>query len=339
MKRYLSLCSFALLGALSAVAGEKRTISFKQFKSYEVSEDGVYLGFITMQNRIDTGTVTLTNVGSEKFEGSLPEGVAVVEGNIAPSFFWGIQQKQLKAGFRLPLYYRQDGQVYKVQAFDMEVNEEKPSKVLARDYTTNSVLSTGNWYKIAVDKRGIFKIDYNLLQSLGINPATVNPANIRVYGNGGQVMSEAVSDGAYDDLVENEIEVQAAGSSFGQNDYVLFYANGPVQWTPSANGKDFQHKPNPYEDKSYYFINVDLGAGKRLGNASAVPGTAATTINRFDAYTVIEQDTINLGKIGKEWLGQRISRNSPLDLPFSLGGLSDTVRYKPPLQGSPKAAI
>lgn len=332
MNKYLSLCSFALLGALSAVAGEKRTVNFKDFKAYEVSDDGVYLGFVTMQNRVDTGTLILKNVQAEQFKGRLPEGVAVVEGDIRPSFFWGIQQKQLKAGFRLPLYYRQNGQVYKVRSFDMEVNEEKPSKVLARDYATNSILSTGNWYKIAVDKRGIFKIDYNLLQSLGINPAAVNPANIRVYGNGGQVMSEAVSDGSYDDLVENEIEVHA-GSSFGQNDYVLFYANGPVQWTPSPNGKDFQHKQNPYEDKSYYFINVDLGPGKRVGNAATVPGTAATTINRFDAYTVIEQDEVNLGKIGKEWLGQRISRNGQLDLPFSLGGLSDTVRYKATFAG------
>ncbi|RYD96887.1 MAG: type IX secretion system sortase PorU, partial [Sphingobacteriales bacterium] len=282
---------------------------------------------------IDTGTVTLKNVRAEKFDGRLPEGITVAENNISPSFFWGIQQKQLKAGFKLPLYYRQDGQVYKVQAFDMEVNEEKPSKILARDYVVNSVLSTGNWYKIAVDKRGIFKIDYNLLQSLGINPATVNPAHIRVYGNGGQVMPEAVNDGSYDDLVENEIEVHAGGGSFGQNDYVLFYANGPVQWSPSNNAKDFQHKQNPYEDKSYYFINVDLGAGKRVATASAVPGTAATTITRFDAYSLIEQDTVNLGKIGKEWLGQRISRNSPLDLPFSLGGLSDTVRYKATFAG------
>lgn len=333
MKRYLSLCSLAFLSTLSAMAGEKRTVNFKDFKAYEVSEDGVYLGFITMQNRIDTGEIVLKNVQAEKFEGTIPEGITVAEGNIQPGFFWGVQQKQLKAGFKLPLYYRLDGQVYKVRAFDMEVTEERPSKILARDFVTNSVLNTGNWYKIAVDKRGIFKIDYNLLQSLGINPANVNPNNIRVYGNGGQVMQEAVADGAYDDLIENEIEVRAGGSSFGQNDYILFYANGPIQWSPGSNGKDFVHKPNPYEDKSYYFINVDQGAGKRVNTASAVPGTASTTIDRFDAYTVIEQDTVNLGKIGKEWLGQRISRNSPLDLPFSLGAISDTVRYKATFAG------
>lgn len=333
MKRYLSLCSLAILSTLSAVAGEKRTVNFKDFKAYEVSEEGVYLGFITMQNRIDTGEIVLSNVQADKFEGIIPEGITVTDGNIHPSFFWGIQQKQLKAGFRLPLYYRLDGQVYKVRAFDMEVTEERPAKALARDYVTNSVLNSGNWYKIAVDKRGIFKVDYNLLQSLGINPASVNPNNIRIYGNGGQVMEEAVTDGAYDDLVENEIEVHAGGSSFGQNDYILFYANGPIKWSPGSNGRDFVHKQNPYEDKSYYFINVDQGPGKRVTNAAAVPGTAGTTIDRFDAYMLMEQDTINLGRIGKEWLGQRISRNSPLELPFSLGAVSDTVRYKATFAG------
>ncbi|OJV51510.1 MAG: hypothetical protein BGO31_06030 [Bacteroidetes bacterium 43-16] len=328
MKTYLSLFSITLLSTLSAIAGEKRTVNFKDFKSYEVSEEGVYVGFITMQNRIDTGTIILKNVQAEKFEGQLPAEIAVIDGTIHPSLFWGVQQKQLKAGFRLPLYYKQDGQVYKVRSFDMEVEEERPSKVMARTYTGNSVLSTGNWYKIAVDKKGIFKVDYNLLQSLGINPASVNPNNIRIYGNGGQVMPEAVTDGTPDDLVENAIEVHAGGSSFGQNDYILFYANGPIQWTPAANGKDFQHKQNPYEDKSYYFINVDLGTGKRVATAGQVPGAASTTINKFDAYTVMEQDTVNLGRIGKEWLGQRVSRNTPLELPFSLGNISDTVRYK-----------
>src|SRR5690606_21446112 len=95
----------------------------------------------------------------------------------------------------------------------------------------NSVLASGNWYKIAVKKRGIYKIDYAFLQSMGLNPSQINPANIRLYGNGGTVLPEKVTDDVIDDLEENSIFVSASGSSFGQNDYILFYAGGPIKWT------------------------------------------------------------------------------------------------------------
>ena len=39
----------------------------------------------------------------------------------------------------------------------------------------NSVLSSGSWYKIKVQEDGIYKIDYNKLQEIGINPSQINP--------------------------------------------------------------------------------------------------------------------------------------------------------------------
>ena len=44
-----------------------------------------------------------------------------------------------------------------------------PSNTNSRTYAASSVLSTGDWYKIAVTQNGIHKVTYNFLQSLGIN--------------------------------------------------------------------------------------------------------------------------------------------------------------------------
>src|SRR5690606_22659854 len=108
-----------------------------------------------------------------------------------------------------------------------------------------------------------------------------------------------VTDDAPDDLIENAIEVHASGSSFGTNDYILFYANGPVKWEPNANNASFIHTQNYYENKSYYFLNFDQGPGKRIVTAAQVSGSPSLILNEFDAYTVVEQDTINIAGTGK----------------------------------------
>ena len=45
-----------------------------------------------------------------------------------------------------------------------------------RNYAANSVLSTGNWFKIGVKQEGIYKIDIPFLNSLGINTANLPSA-------------------------------------------------------------------------------------------------------------------------------------------------------------------
>lgn len=171
--------------------------------------------------------------------------------------------------------------------------------------TTNSVLASGSWYKIAADKRGIYKIDYAFLQSMGINPSQVNPAKIRIYGNGGTVLPEKVTHDVIDDLEENSIYVSASGSTFGQNDYILFYAKGPVKWDYDITTGRFAHTKNYYEDKSYYFLNFDIGNGKRI-TTQAATGTAAQTFTTFDDYAVVDNDTFSPSTVGKIWWGNKM---------------------------------
>ena len=50
----------------------------------------------------------------------------------------------------------------------------------------NSVLATGDFFKIEVKETGIYKIDKNFLNSAGINTANIDPRTIKIYGNGGK---------------------------------------------------------------------------------------------------------------------------------------------------------
>ena len=234
--------------------------------------------------------------------GSLPKNLKL-SNSFDPDVFFYTERKQPVIGIKIPLYIKENNSIKQLASYNLEVKYSvKPQgKEAARPTdVSNSVLSTGSWYKIAISKKGIYKMDYAFLQNLGINPTNINPKNIRVYGNGGSVLSEIVNSTDIDDLAENAIFVSSNGTSFAQNDYILFYANGPVEWIKELNNPKFTHTNNYYEDKSYYFLNFDLGIGKRIENENAT-GTADVTFNNFNDYAVIDIDSFNVGDMGKIW--------------------------------------
>ena len=54
----------------------------------------------------------------------------------------------------------------------------------AYDWPSHSALSEGQWFKLATVRSGFHKVDANLISSLGLDPATVNPDRINLYGHG-----------------------------------------------------------------------------------------------------------------------------------------------------------
>ncbi|MBK7182191.1 MAG: hypothetical protein IPH89_04275 [Bacteroidetes bacterium] len=122
--------------------------------------------------------------------------------------------------------------------FVVEYDYDTKSVIRAAVYSANSVLKTGDWYKISIYKDGIYKIDHAFLESLGIDMSTLDPRNIRVYGNGGTMLPELNSDPHLDDLVENAIVVNGESDGvFDPSDYVLFYGKSSSKWEYSLSGR------------------------------------------------------------------------------------------------------
>jgi len=95
-----------------------------------------------------------------------------------------------------------------------------------RVYKANSVLSAGNWYKIAVERAGIYKIDIPFLSQLGINSANLSSGSIRLFGNGDGIVSENSKISRQDDLAENVILVVDGGSAERDGLYFIFFKRG-----------------------------------------------------------------------------------------------------------------
>ena len=175
-----------------------------------------------------------------------------------------------------------------------------------RSYAANSVLASGSWYKIAVKQEGVYKIDVNFLNALGINTNNLASASIRLYGNGGGMLDENNAVARQDDLFENAIQVNDGGDGiFNNADYFLFYAPGPNRWIKDSLNQTFLHQKNLYSDSAYYFITIG-GTGKRIQTNTAF-NNPNSTVSSFDERYFYETDLVNLLNSGKTWYGEEFS--------------------------------
>lgn len=188
-------------------------------------------------------------------------------------------------------------------------------------YAENSVLSTGLWYKFGISAGGICQLTYEDLKNAGIDVGSINPLNIRIYGNGGGMLPEANATERIDDLKENAIFVYGeADGRFDPGDYILFHGQAPDTWVYSTADHLFRHRKNIYSDQTFYFLNFDLGPGLRIPTEAASELPPTTTFRKFDDYAVYEKEELNFIKSGKEWWDKQtfeltLSRNYSFSFP------------------------
>lgn len=224
--------------------------------------------------------------------------------------------------------------VFRVIDFELLIHyckQESPGAYLKRSYTSQSVLTTGNWFKFSVQNTGIHRITYNDLVSAGLNPAGINPRNIRLYGNGGGMLPEPNAKPRIDDLIENAIVVVGEEDGvFNTQDYILFYAQSPHQWSYAPGTSNFEHLYNIYSDFNYYFLTADLGPGKRVASQPNAAQPANYTVSVFNDYMVHDQNLRNLMKSGRQWYGEEfdaiLTRTFNFDFPNRITDSSFSLR-------------
>lgn len=190
---------------------------------------------------------------------------------------------------------------------------------------SNSVLSSGRFYKMAISKTGLYRLTYSDLSEMGVDMASVDPRNMRVYHNGGGVLPELNSVERYDDLVELPIIVNGESDGrFDQSDNALFYARGPVTWKYNSANSIYEHRQNAYDDNSYIFVTFDKGAGKRITTAPTPSGTPAETLTEFMDYAVHESDEVNLAHAGRTYYGDKMDGTVEKTFSFSFPNIQSS---------------
>ena len=187
---------------------------------------------------------------------------------------------------------------------------------------TNSVLVSGNWYKVAVQQDGVYKITHTNLSDLGINTSNLPCGKIRIFGNGGGMLPKLNSDFRHDGLQENAIKVVDNNSNgiFESGDYILFYGQSPDRWNYNETDGRYHHQKNIFSRKTYYFITTDLGSG---GKRISIQNTQNfdVSVTEFDDYVFHEQDLENFIKSGAQWYGEKFDLTNSYNFSFSFPNL------------------
>ena len=218
------------------------------------------------------------------------------------------------------------GQPEKLVRFYIEItstiSQKSSGGMATKTYKPHSVLQSGSWFKLGVTNTGMHKIGYQELAEMGINVSSLNPQNIRIYGNGGGMLPENPERFRYDDLFENAIYVKGeADGIFNQDDYILFYGQGPNVVEYSYDSKLLDQHVHYYSDYTYYFLSPDLGPGKRIiaeGSSSGIPNNIVTNFNDATHYEIEETNLLNSGRI---WYGETFDLFNNLEKEFTIPNL------------------
>lgn len=189
---------------------------------------------------------------------------------------------------------------------------------------TNSVLNSGEWFKIKVNKSGVYQVYYSDLKDLGLS----NPANVRIYGNGGRMLEEINNGSQTTDLQEIPVQfVNGTDGVFNEGDYFLFYAQGPDTWQWNDKLPAFEHQKHKYTDAITYFITSAAG-GKQIPLAENPSGAPSHIVTSYDYLDFHESDLNNLISSGREFYGELFSSKSYYDFSFNIPNLVSSEKIK-----------
>lgn len=195
----------------------------------------------------------------------------------------------------------------------------------AHDYAAQSVLSSGRFIKIQVEQSGMYRLTYEDLQAMGLQPDKV-----RVLGYGGAMLTQDFTQHKADDLPSVPFYMhKGTDNVFGTGDYILFYGQGPVSW--EYTGSRFKHTMNTYSKYGYYFLSDNAGEQRLLEvRRQSVEGNGSPEVTTYASLHLHEQELVNLidrssGKDGggREWYGEKFDKeNTTLNLSFDIPNIN-----------------
>jgi hypothetical protein len=320
---------------------EKTAVSFGTYKiniphftgnnyHYDASEKKItYIQELTTLALNDQATIQITNVTYESITSS-QLGDLVIE-NIPKkieSSLRNTQSRDISQSFLSLSPIVKDEFGYKrIKSFSYNIMNST-SKILKSNKGTtsisNSILSTGDWYRFYIEKSGVYKISKSFLQDLGINLNAIDPKKIKIYGNGGKMLP--LSNNIYypSDLTENAIQIIGENDgNFDNEDYILFYAEGLDTYNIES-----QTYNNLYDTKSFYYISTSGVDGKRIREMSEATGNSTLNLNTFDDHQFHEKDLKNIANLGRQWFGESFDITQDQEFEFNFPNIDITTPVK-----------
>lgn len=182
------------------------------------------------------------------------------------------------------------------------------------------------WWKIQVEREGVYQISLQQLQQMGISPDSGTLATVKLYGIGGKPLPEGTISMLEDFIVEQPLI--PLYDEYGNFQKFLFY--GSAAAGTEYQGR-YQHYRNPYSDKVFYLLTV--GGGKRQDFQYQDPPAEV----EFTEYVgmqlaYLEEDNFQLLQpgSGRNWVGSSFDQYTPAVHILPIRGLvlPSTLHYR-----------
>lgn len=344
---YLSLIPFVSFAQIKGDAviewTDKKEMSYGDFKviipqftgssfHYDASQNAL---FYTLKVKepvtFNEGKVTITNATYETIATSQLGDLTDenIPKTINASLKVSISRDTNEAFINFSPIIKDDFGYKRIKSFSYEVENNTTrlsplSKNTSTNSIVNSVLATGNWYQFYVEKSGVYKITKSFLQQLGLDANTLDPRKIKIYGNGGRMLPLSNSIFYPNDLAENAIQINGeADGIFNNEDYILFYAEGIDTWNQES-----LTFTNLYDTKSYYYITIQGGDGKRIETMAQPSGNSSLTVTSFDDHQYHELDLINIARLGRQWFGESFEVKDEQEFDFNFPNIDSSTPVK-----------
>ncbi|HPF02719.1 MAG TPA: type IX secretion system sortase PorU [Bacteroidales bacterium] len=188
----------------------------------------------------------------------------------------------------------------------------------------SSMLSGGKWFRMAVLRDGIYRIDYSTLQETGLE----DPSDPEIFAcNKGQL--SFYNDGsAPDDLSQIAIYKETGNDGvFNTGDYILFFGQGPDRWKYDPYTQNYIFKKHDYSDTAFYFLTSGKGVSLTINPIEYPSGSVSYWSSESDALFVREINNENLIKSGREWY-EPVSSLSGVEINPGFEDLADGEKMK-----------
>jgi len=212
---------------------------------------------------------------------------------------------------------KQEGDsIFRIKSFCVSIEKnQSPTFKSVKIYNSQSVLATGNWFKLSTATSGIHKISYSRLIEMGIS----NPANLAVYSNGGFMLPKMNNVDYPDDLTQ--LPVLHKKDKNGQ-DCVFFYSTGTTEWKYDTLSGKFIHTYNLYSDTTFFYLSSDVTKSPEPSASENINSTPDTTLKTYVSCALYEDDNINLIKSGRRWFSEIIVPFSKFSKNFNFQDVS-----------------
>lgn len=185
------------------------------------------------------------------------------------------------------------------------------------NFKNESVLSKGKWVKITVKESGVYELSYSTLKEFGFT----NPEKVKIYGKGGNVMSENLMLERMDDLEQTP--------TMHKNNKIYFYTKGISRdsiRTTSDGIRIFYPKTNPYSKTGALFLTEDSNEAPLKVEDLKSGATDNVTNWETNGYSVwtYNEDIYNPGMTGQIFLGTNFANEKEISFNLNLPAYKPT---------------